>query len=68
MMILPLLLLLLLPRIMSDPETKKEMENLQLPQLGGDLGMSEMISKIFGGGTPAPAPASSSSGGKKKKN
>jgi ER membrane protein complex subunit 7 len=68
-MILPLILLVLLPKIMSDPETKKEMENLQLPKLGGDMpDMSEMISKFLGGGTPAPKPStSSSSGGTKAK-
>lgn len=62
--------LLLLPRIMSDPETKKEMENLQLPKLGGDFDMSEMMTKFLGGGSPAPAPSTSSASGKanKKKN
>lgn len=69
MMILPLILLVLLPKIMSDPETKKEMENLQLPKLGGDMpDMSEMISKFLGGGSSAPKPSTSSgSGGKAKK-
>lgn len=68
MMILPLILLVLLPKIMSDPETKKEMENLQLPKLGGDMpDMSEMISKFLGGGTPAQPKPSTSSGGKAKK-
>lgn len=69
MMILPLLLLLLLPKIMSDPETKKEMENLQLPKLGGDMpDVSEMLSKFLGGGAAPPKPqASSSSGGSKAK-
>lgn len=70
MMILPLILLVLLPKIMSDPETKKEMENLQLPKLGGDMpDMSEMISKFLGGGssTPKPSTSSASSGGKAKK-
>lgn len=69
MMILPLILLVLLPKIMSDPETKKEMENLQLPKLGGDMpDMSEMISKFLGGGTTQPKPSTSSaSGGKAKK-
>lgn len=72
MMILPLILLVLLPKIMSDPETKKEMENLQLPKLGGDMpDMSEMISKFLGGGSSAPKPSTSNAGsgggGKAKK-
>jgi ER membrane protein complex subunit 7 len=54
MMILPLILLFLLPRIMNDPEAKKEMENLNLPKVG-DLDMSEMISKFLGGGNSQPA-------------
>lgn len=54
---------------MSDPETKKEMENLQLPKLGGDMpDMSEMISKFLGGGsTPKPTTSAGSSTGKAKK-
>jgi ER membrane protein complex subunit 7 len=55
------ILLGVLPKIMSDPETKREMENMQLPKLGGDMpDMSEMISKFLGGGTPATKPASGS--------
>jgi ER membrane protein complex subunit 7 len=68
------ILLGVLPKIMSDPETKREMENMQLPKLGGEMpDMSEMISRFLGGGTPAPKPAStsgssgSSAGGKTKK-
>lgn len=70
MMILPLLLLVLLPKIMSDPETKKEMENLQLPKLGGDMpDMSEMISKFLGGGsTPKPSTSAASGSKAKKRN
>jgi hypothetical protein len=53
MMILPLLLLVLLPRIMNDPEAKKELESMSLPKLGGDLPeMSDLISKFLGGGAP----------------
>lgn len=62
MMVLPLILLVLLPKIMSDPETKKEMENLQLPKLGGDMpDVSEMLSKFLGGGTTQPKPSTSGS-------
>jgi len=33
MMILPLLLMLVLPKMMSDPETKKDMENLNISKV-----------------------------------
>lgn len=65
MMVLPLILLVLLPKIMSDPETKKEMENMQFPKLGGDMSnmpdVSEMLSKFLGGGTTQPKPSTSGS-------
>jgi ER membrane protein complex subunit 7 len=48
---------------MSDPETKREMENMQLPKLGGDMPeMSELLSKFLGGSKEA-----GSSGTKTKK-
>ena len=55
---------------MSDPETRREMEQMQLPKLGGDMPeMSELLSKFLGGGTPkeASGSGSSSSGSKTKK-
>jgi len=53
MMVLPLLLVTILPKMMQDPETKKEMEDLQskmsvqnqLPEV------SELFANMFGGGT-----------------
>jgi hypothetical protein len=53
MMLLPLLLVTILPKMMQDPETKKEMEELQskmsvqnqLPEV------SELFANMFGGGT-----------------
>lgn len=54
MMILPLILLVLLPKILNDPEAKKEMDNLQLPKMGELPDMSEMISRLMGGGGAAP--------------
>lgn len=70
MMVLPVLLLLVLPKFMNDPETKKEMENLQLPKLGGDMpDVSEMLSKLLGGGTqPKPSTSGSSANKQKKRN
>lgn len=51
MMILPLLLVLILPKLMSDPETKKEMENLNLNKMTSEMPeISEMITSFFTGG------------------
>ncbi len=52
MMVLPLLMVTVLPKMMNDPETKREMEQMQqnmnvqnqLPE------MSEMMANLFGGG------------------
>jgi len=33
MMVLPLLLMLVLPKMINDPETKKEIDNLQFPKV-----------------------------------
>ncbi|XP_058839953.1 ER membrane protein complex subunit 7 homolog [Topomyia yanbarensis] len=54
MMILPLFIMLVLPKMMSDPETKKEMENLNLSKMTSDMPeISEMITSFFTGGTPS---------------
>lgn len=53
-MVLPLLLMLVLPKMMSDPETKKEMEQLNLNKMTSDMPeISEMITSFFTGGQPA---------------
>jgi len=50
-MVLPLLAILVLPKLMNDPETKKEME--QLTNLKHDMPeMSEMITSFFTGNSP----------------
>lgn len=50
-MVLPLLLMLVLPKMMSDPETKKEMEQLNLNKMTSDMPeISEMITSFFTGG------------------
>ena len=54
MMVMPLLLITVLPKMMQDPETKKDMEEMQakmnvqtqLPD------MSEMLTSFLGGGAP----------------
>ena len=53
MMIVPLILMLILPRMMSDPETKKEMDNLNLNLKADMPDVSDMITSFFAGGTPA---------------
>ena len=54
MMVLPLLLVTVLPKMMQDPETKKEMEEMQakisvqnqMPEV------SELFTNFFGGAQP----------------
>lgn len=51
MMVLPLILMVLLPRMMNDPETKKEMENMNLNKISSEMPeISEMITSFFTGG------------------
>lgn len=53
MMVVPLILMLILPRMMNDPETKKEMESLNINKLSGDMPeISEMITSFFTGAKP----------------
>lgn len=69
MMVLPLVLLVLLPRILNDPEAKKEMENLQLPKMGEGLpDVSEMLSKFLGGGTQPKREQPQQQGGERTRN
>lgn len=45
--------MLILPRMMNDPETKKEMENLNLNKISSEMPeISEMITSFFSGGRP----------------
>lgn len=54
MMVVPLILMLILPRMMNDPETKKEMESLNINKLSGDMPeISEMITSFFTGAKPS---------------
>lgn len=51
MMVLPLILMVILPRMMNDPETKKEMENMNLTKISSEMPeISEMITSFFTGG------------------
>jgi len=50
MMVLPLILIVILPKMMSDPETRREMEQVSLPKYEMPE-MSEMLTSFFGGGS-----------------
>merc|ERR1712013_150689 len=52
MMVMPLLLITVLPKMMQDPETKKEMEEMQAKMnVQSQIpDMSEMITSLWGGG------------------
>ncbi|KAL1138804.1 hypothetical protein AAG570_008866 [Ranatra chinensis] len=50
MMVLPLLLVMLLPRMMNDPEARKEMEQFSNLTKYDMPEMSEVITSFFGGG------------------
>jgi len=54
MMIMPLLLVTVLPKMMQDPETKKEMEEMQarMNVQSQMPDMSEMLTSLWGGGAP----------------
>ncbi|CAG0924289.1 unnamed protein product [Notodromas monacha] len=64
MMVLPLIFIVVLPKLMSDPDARKEMEQIQMPKYEmPDL--SEMMTSFFAGDTkkakqpavkPAPVP------------
>lgn len=55
MMVLPLLLMLVLPKMINDPETKKELENIQFPKMNNEMPeISEMFTSLFGGGSKQP--------------
>ncbi|EFX87168.1 ER membrane protein complex subunit 7 homolog [Daphnia pulex] len=62
MMFLPLILIFILPKMMNDPETRKEMENIQMPKYEMPE-MSEMLTSLFGGGDAKKTTKSSGSKG-----
>lgn len=68
MMLLPVLLLLLIPKIMSDPETKKEMEQLNLLKPNEMPEISEVITSFFSPKAPKPAPQQKPTKQTKKRN
>jgi len=58
MMVLPLLLITVLPKMMGDPETQKEMQEMQRNMANTQNQMpevSELFANMFGGGATSPA-------------
>ncbi|KAH8378364.1 hypothetical protein KR093_010951, partial [Drosophila rubida] len=50
LMVVPLLLMLILPRLISDPETKREIENIQIPRIpSGVPDFSDMLTSFLAG-------------------
>ncbi|XP_063366764.1 ER membrane protein complex subunit 7 [Cydia amplana] len=55
MMVLPLLLIMVLPKMMNDPETKEDLKQISnLAKMGEMPEMSEMFTNLFSGGAPKP--------------
>jgi hypothetical protein len=63
MMVLPLILIVILPKMMSDPETRKEMESVTMPKYEMPE-MSEMLTSFFGGGSSS---SNNENGGSERK-
>jgi hypothetical protein len=59
MMVVPLLLIMVLPKMMNaaDPETQREMQNMQMPKYDMPE-LSEMMTSLFTGGAPKPGSSS----------
>ncbi|KAH8411930.1 hypothetical protein KR222_002523, partial [Zaprionus bogoriensis] len=50
LMVVPLMLMLLLPRLINDPETKREIENIQFPKIpNGMPDLSDMLTSFLAG-------------------
>lgn len=59
MMILPLLLIMVLPKMMNDPETKEDLKQItNLTKMSEMPEMSEMITNLFSGGATSKASTS----------
>lgn len=71
MMVAPLFLIMILPRLMNDPETRKEMEQLQSMTKLEVPEMSEMLTSYFGAAPPKKtktAPRAKASAGRTQGN
>lgn len=68
LMVVPLMLMLLLPRLINDPETKREIENIQFPKIpNGVPDLSDMLSSFLAGKRIAEKPKKSIVGTPNKK-
>jgi len=67
MMVLPLLLIMVLPKMMNDPETKEDLKQISnLTKMTEMPEMSEMITSLFSGGSTAKASTSKAKQVKKR--
>lgn len=67
MMVLPLLLIMVLPKMMNDPETKEDLKQItNLTKMTEMPEMSEMITSLFSGGSTSKAPTSKAKQVKKR--
>lgn len=67
MMVLPLLLIMILPKMMNDPEAKEDLKQISnLANMGEMPEMSEMFTTLFSGGASAKASASKAKQVKKR--
>lgn len=68
LMVVPLMLMLLLPRLINDPETKREIENIQFPKIpNGVPDLSDMLSSFLAGKRSAEKPKKATVGTPNKK-
>ncbi|KAJ0173926.1 hypothetical protein K1T71_010072 [Dendrolimus kikuchii] len=67
MMVLPLLLIMILPKMMNDPEAKEDLKQISnLAKMGEMPEMSEMFTSLFSGGASAKASTSKAKQVKKR--
>ncbi|SPP89534.1 blast:ER membrane protein complex subunit 7 homolog [Drosophila guanche] len=56
-MLAPVLMLMIVPRIIRDPQTKRELENLQFPKVPNNLpDLSDMLTSLLSAKPPTPIP------------
>ncbi|XP_034667505.1 ER membrane protein complex subunit 7 homolog [Drosophila subobscura] len=56
-MLAPVLMLMIVPRIIRDPQTKRELENLQFPKVPNNMpDLSDMLTSLLSAKPPTPIP------------
>ncbi|TDG42955.1 hypothetical protein AWZ03_010624 [Drosophila navojoa] len=69
LMVVPLILMLLLPRLINDPETKREIENIQFPKIPtGVPDLSDMLTSLLSGKRPVEKEKKPIKGGARRRN